>query len=222
MKQIVWIGLIILWNCSLFGQSQPEINIPQNDRKNTVAFSYSPVSLTSAIISFNNGLGSIFSSNNFGVVWGDYGVRGVVYSPRMTAGLFSIAYERSIGNRLSWRIGFAYEQFRSDWDLYVNEFSPHYFTERTHIFQLIPEIRFDYLRRQSVRFFMSGGLGLIYFQNSVGDFGDIIGRNRGVGVGFQIWLFGIEVEPVENFVLRVNTIGLGTLGLLELGVGYRF
>ncbi|MCL2413812.1 MAG: hypothetical protein FWC94_00965 [Bacteroidales bacterium] len=218
MRQIVLSALIIFGSYSLFGQSVSDTAILQKGKEQAVFFSYSPTwALAFRFID------DIFATRpGHSVIFGEYGVKGVVYFPR-TVGLFNLAYERSITNRLSWRVNLAYMQIRQKWDLYVDESSPHFFTERIHSFQLVPEIRFDYVKRRDVSLFMSGGLGLHYFHNSVGRFGDIIEPNSGFGLGFQIWLLGLEVAMIDSFVFRLNTLGFGTLGgVIEFGFGYRF
>jgi hypothetical protein len=220
MKRIILSILIILGSYALFGQPASDVTMPQNGKNQAVAFSYSP-SWRLAFRFFEN-MDVFFGGQGLDIRFGEYGIKGVVYFPR-TAGLFNLAYERSITNRLSWRVNLAYMQILQNWDLYVDANSPHFFTERIHSFQLVPEIRFDYARRRGFSIFMSGGLGLHYFRNSVGRFGDVIGANSGFGLGFQIWLLGFEIDMIDNFVFRLNTLGFGTLGaIIEFGVGYRF
>jgi opacity protein-like surface antigen len=86
----------------------------------------------------------------------------------------------------------------------------------------MPEIKYNYVNRKRVNLFMSGGFGLNYLRNTSGEYSDIIENRNGFGFGLQVWFLGLEIKPVENVVIRLNTLGYGTLGIMEFGLGYRF
>ena len=70
--------------------------------------------------------------------------------------------------------------------------------------------------------FLSAGFGLTYFHNTRGKFTDIIESHSGFDGTFQVWLLGFDVPITENLALQIKTFGLGSIGVLEFGVGYRF
>ena len=217
MKRIIILALVIFGSHSLSAQSIPQTDTLLGDKKQTISLSYSPVAMSGKLLQVY----LPFSFNKFDVVLGEFGVKGVVYEPQ-ASGLFTIAYGRTIEERVTLRFNLSYQQIWRKWDLYVDAYSPHYYTERFHFFQIMPEVRYDYVKRKNIALFLSGGIGLNYLHNTRGVYGDVIASHRGLGVGFQIWLFGLEVEPIENFLLRMNFLGFGTIGVLEFGLGYRF
>jgi hypothetical protein len=214
MKKYTLIVLVILRGCSLVAQSEPQTN---TDKNQAISFSYSPFTFTRFFVGVEKNM-----SDGYKVIPGEYGVKAVVYAPEGAIGSFTIAYGRSLTERVSFGLGLTYEQFHRKWDLYVDANSPHYFKERFHVFQVIPQIRIDYVKRKNVALFCSAGLGWGYSFNTRGRFGDIIEpKNKSIG-GFQIWLLGFEVNPTDNLLIRFNTIGFGTIGFGEFGLGYRF
>ena len=218
MKKIMVIGLIILGRFSLMGETISQIDVANNEKKQTVFLSWSPIGMSKKVIEVLDP----FAVNNFDVITGEYGVRAVVYNPQRMTGLFIASYEYSLDERTSFRLNLGYQTFLRKWDLYINEFSPHYFNERFHFFQLMPEVKYNYVHRKRANLFLSGGLGLNYLHNTRGRYSDIIEDHGGFGLGFQVWLLGLEIKPAENVVIRLNTIGYGTLGVMEFGLGYRF
>jgi hypothetical protein len=222
MKQITIVILIIFGNSFLFGQQEPEIAIPQNDRYQIVSLAWTPITLAGYTTGVSDAIVRFFVSNNFEVIEGKYGVRGVAYNPAKSTGGFILAYERTLSKRTSVRICMSYEMLWRKWDLYVNANSPHFFSERFHIFQMLPEIRFDYVSRERIALFTSAGVGLGSFFNTRGKFGDIIENQNGFDLAFQIFLLGLEARLENNMLIRFKTLGLGTVSTLELGVGYRF
>jgi len=214
MKYIVIICfLVVLGIHSLFGQSISEINALQSDKKQTISLSYSPIDI--------NMIRYSLSYNKFDVVLGEFGVKGVVYKPH-TSGIFTVGYSRAIKERITVTLNLSYQQIWRKWDLYVDVNSPHYYTERFHVFQVLPEVRYDYVKRKAVALFLSTGIGVNYFYNTRGAYGDVIASYKRAILGYQIWFLGLEVNPVENLVLCMKSVGFGTIGFFEFGLGYRF
>jgi hypothetical protein len=119
-------------------------------------------------------------------------------------------------------MNFAHQRIWRNWDLYVDVNSPHYFTERFHQFQIMPEIRYNwFVPRDGTSVFSGVGFGLNYLHQNVGEFGDIIPSRKGASLAYQVWIFGLHGKLVENLVLRL-CFGFGTRGFLEFGLGYQF
>ena len=205
----------MIWgNHSLFGQSTPQTNVIQSDKKQTVSFSYSPVS--TYIISLKQ------SFEKFEVVLGEFGVRGVGYKPYLVSGIFTVGYRHAIKERLTVTLNLSYQQIGRKWDLYVDAYSPYYYTERFHFFQVVPEVRYDYVKREHIALFLSAGIGVNYFYNIKSIYSDIIEPYTKTDLGFQIWALGFEITPVNNLVVNIKPVGIGTIGFFEIGLGYRF
>jgi hypothetical protein len=220
MKQTVLIGLIIFGSCSLFGQSTEQTTLPPSWKNNIVTFSYSPVlRFMLPMTTFLDSISPPYNSE-FGVIRGEFGIRGVYYQYE-NSGIFSLAYGRHIHERVVLAMNFTYQQVSRKWDLYVDAHSPHHFTERFHHFQLMPEIRYHYVKVRGASLFLGAGIGLNYSHHNVGRFGDVIPSRKDIGWAFQFWPFGFHGEPIENLVIRF-CIGIGTRGVFEFGVGYRF
>ena len=221
MKKIIVFTWIVLGTYVLFGQSNPQGEFPHNNKRQMVSLSYSPITLTSYTAAMVNALAEAFGSD-YNVIYGQYGVKGVSYFPSAVFGLFSANYEYSIVPRLSLRVCLTYEQLKRKWDLYTDANSPHGFTERFHFYQILPELRFNYVKREDFSMFLSAGFGLTYFHNTRGKFTDIIESYSGFDSAFQVWLLGFDVSITENLALQIKALGFGAIGVLELGVGYRF
>jgi len=204
--------LVVLRIHSLFGQSTAQPEALQSDKKNAISLSYSPIDI--------NMIRYSLSFNKFDVVLGEFGVKGVFYEP-YTAGIFTVGYSRAIEERITLTLNLSYQQIWRKWDLYVDANSPHHYTERFHFFQILPELRYDYVKRETAAIFLSTGVGVNYFYNTRGAYGDVIAPYKRAILGYQIWLLGFEVT-VENLILCVKPIGFGTIGFLEFGLGYRF
>jgi hypothetical protein len=90
IKQIILSTLIILGNCSLFGQSIEQADTPPNTKKHIITLSYSPMLL---FASFEPLLDDFDDYSGFAVIRGEYGVRAVYYD-YANSGIFSLAYGR--------------------------------------------------------------------------------------------------------------------------------
>ncbi|MDR0438029.1 MAG: hypothetical protein LBH22_06990 [Bacteroidales bacterium] len=219
MKQIILIGLIILVSSSLFGQSTEQTDTLPRVKKQIVSLSYSPMFLSGQLKPL---LDDINSYGKFGVIRGEYGVKAVYYGYE-NSGLFSLAYGRYIHKKIFLTMNLSYQQIWRKWDLYVDANSPHYFTERFHQIQVMPEVRYNYITTKdgSASLFLAAGVGLNHIHNNVGKFGDIISSRKGESLAYQVWLFGFQGKPIENIILHLH-LGFGTRGFLEFGLGYRF
>jgi hypothetical protein len=208
----------MLGSFSLTGATISQIDEVNNDKNQTFFLSWSPIGMSVKTI---EALG-LFTFDNFDVIKGEYGIRGVVYNPERITGLFIASYEYAFDKRTSFRVNLGYQTFSRKWDLYVDAFSPHYFNERFHFLQLMPEVKYNYVNKEKLNLFLSSGVGLSYLYNTRGRYVDTIEDHSGFGLGFQVWLLGFELKPVDNFVVRLCTVGYGTLGVVEFGLGYRF
>ena len=214
MKYTVIICFLAVLGINLsFGQSTAEINALKSDIKHRISLSYSPIDIN--MIRFSA------SFKTFDVTLGEFGVKSVVYEPNLV-GVFTVGYGRAIEERITVTLNLSYQQIWRKWDLYVDANSPHYYTERFHFFQVLPEARYDYVKRKSIALFLSTGIGVNYFYNTRGAYSDIITSYNRAVLGYQVWLLGLEVYPIENLVLCMKPVGFGTIGFLEFGLGYRF
>ncbi|MDR2906785.1 MAG: hypothetical protein LBU91_02200 [Bacteroidales bacterium] len=218
MKRAIVLTGFILGTCLLFGQDTVQINIPENHKKQFVSLSFSPFSLSLQTLQIY----LPFAYSSFNVVQGEFGVKGVVYEPH-NSGLFTIVFGRTVKERLDLIVNLSYQQFWREWDLYVDAHSPHYYTERFHYFHVLPEVRYNYYQKKGVSLFLSGGVGIDYFRNAPGRYSDVIDTINSIGFAYQLWLFGIQVEPQKAKGLSFRTaVGFGARGAIEFGLGYRF
>ncbi len=214
MKRIVVLILIISFSYASIGQSiAPE----DTNKKQMMMLSVSPMPMTLKMLD----LFTSYGYNNFAVIPGDFGVKGVAYEPKIS-GLFTFAYGRYIDTKVLLKLNVSYLQLWRKWDLYVDAHSPHYYTERIHFFQVMPEIRYDYYKRKYIDLFFAVGLGVNYSFDKRGDYKDVIPSQNGIGLAFQIWAFGLEFKPIDNLLVRLNALGFGAIGPAEIGIGYRF
>jgi len=226
MKQATILLLIIFGNNFLFCQSDISQIELHREKKQTVTLSYSQMimgNFNDLFANFHLDYTDRSTSNNqrYGVVRGEFGVKAVFYR-HDNLGTFSVAYGRHLTKKIMLTASLSYMHFSRKWDLYVDANSPHYFTERFHLFQFMPEVQYNYLTTKdgSTSLFLAAGLGIAQMHNNVGRFGDVITSKKGANLAYQVWLFGLQGK-VEDVIINFR-LGHGTRGILELGLGYRF
>ncbi|MCL2682021.1 MAG: hypothetical protein FWE63_00880 [Bacteroidales bacterium] len=222
MKQIVLTGLIILGNNFLFCQSDTPEKELTSERKQAITISYNPLPM----IGLYNNLHLRHTNEKspdgikFGLVLGEFGVKGVFYELKKS-GMFSVAYGRQLSKEITLTASLSYLQLSQKWDLYIDENSPHYFTERFHLFLVMPGMQFDYIREKNVALFSAIEVGINYLWHDIGGFEDVLVPQKRTSFAFQIWVSGFDVIFMDRFRARF-CLGFGTKGLLEFGLGYRF
>lgn len=134
--------------------------------------------------------------------------------PTVYTGVISLQYTEELKRWLALGFNVSYSGVRENrYDLLTDDINGKY---RSHRFSLVPMVRFTYLNKPAVRLYSALGVGLGWSsEKSSSD----TKRYSDTFVDAHITFFGISVGK-KLFVS--SEIGFGSLGIMNVGVGYRF
>lgn len=145
--------------------------------------------------------------------------RGLFYAgPERIMGSISLAYTYNLKKWVSVGGTFSYAGLYRNYFDRVTVDKKKVGSENVHDFCLTPMVRFTYLNRKYVRLYSQVGLGI-----GIGVNADNINNHKfsdsKVHVSGQATLFGVAVG---NRFFGFAEYGVGTQGLINAGIGYRF